>query len=205
MDYQEFKDFILVHLWKQGDQVVLDALDKLTLMAEAELNRTIKIEARTTVADIVAESTSVDLPDDYRSMRNVSSPKCSMVYLTPQQFSDAKAAGNFTRSDISYTIAGNKLRLLGDVSVEKPLSLELWYYRNIPNFKETDSSWLVDEYLDLYTYSVLKHSAPFLREDERLSTWGSLYNSPLASVVEEDNERKYAGSPLRISLPAGVR
>jgi hypothetical protein len=57
----------------------------------------------------------------------------------------------------------------------------------------------------VYLYCVLKHTAPFLREDERLGTWDAMYGNAIGTALEENNERKYAGSPLKMHFPAGIR
>lgn len=74
------------------------------------------------------------------------------------------------------------------------------YERKIPDFKTTDTSWLADDYLDLYTYGTLIHSAGFIREDERLPNWGQLFEKAIETATEDSefNKRRgvYASKPL---------
>ncbi len=207
MTYEEFQAYCVTHLWKMGDTFVIENLPQIIMTAEHELNRIFKVENRVTVTDIVAEAQSWPLPADYRSMRHVSSPlRGEMIYNVPADFSDKRAHRACTIRD--YTVVNRTIRLLGNINSENPLPLEIWYYRNlIPFAQDTDGSdnWLVDEYFDVYLYCVLKHTAPFLREDERLATWGALFNSAFTTAIEENDERKYAGSPLQLKMPRGIR
>ncbi len=74
------------------------------------------------------------------------------------------------------------------------------YRTTVPNFKQENASWLADEYLDLYTYSVLRQSATFIREDERLPVWNDLFTDALASALDisefEQSKGVYASKPL---------
>lgn len=74
------------------------------------------------------------------------------------------------------------------------------YRTTVPRFKDADSSWLADEYLDLYTYSVLRQTAPFLREDERLQVWQAMHDEALASALDvsafEQSKGTFASKPL---------
>jgi len=207
MTYAEFKNYLMTHLWKVGDSLVLDNLPTIITTAEAELNRVIKVEDRVTVADIVAEATSWPMPADYRSMRSLSSPlRGEMVYNIPADFANKRASNKATGKD--YTVVNNTLRLIGNISAESPVTLEAWYYRKLVPFADDPEgvyNWLVQDYFDVYLYGVLKHTAPFLREDERLTTWAALYNDAKASALEENDDRKYAGSPLKLKFPKGVR
>lgn len=207
MNYAEFKDFLMDHLWKQGDSVVLSRLDQIIKVAEAELNRTLKIEDRNQLSDAEATDNLVPLPLDYREMRSLSNPYCrGMKYYTPNKFFDLESKYANRINYEAYTVVnhGEEIALLGPLSVDNPLSLTMVYYANIPSFQDADESWVVDKYLDLYAYCVLKHTAPFLREDERLGTWGALYTDAFTTTMEENENRKYAGSPIQMHFPKGV-
>lgn len=207
MTYDEFKTYLLVHLWKMGDSVIIENLDTIVKTAEAEINRDLKVEDRVIVADIVAEDTTWPVPDDFQVLRHASSPQCGeMKYLIPSDFANRKATRRISTRE--FTVANRNLRLIGNITVETPVTIELWYYRKVPFFPtlgEDETSWVVEDFFDVYLYTVLKHTAPFLREDDRLNTWGALQAAAMQSAMDDSLERKYAGSPLKIQFPAGVR
>ena len=207
MTFDEFQTYLMTHLWKTGDSIVLNNLPTIILTAEAELNRTLKVEDRVSVLDMQATSIAWPLPPDYRSMRHLSSPqRGEMNYNIPADFANKRAAKTCTGKD--YTVVNKTLRLIGNITPEAPLDLETWYYRNIPKMAddpEETSNWLLQDYFDVFLYCVLKHTAPFLREDERLQVWGTLFSDAMIAALDEDNDRKYAGSPLKVKFPAGAR
>ena len=81
------------------------------------------------------------------------------------------------------------------------------YQRRVPDFKTTDTSWLADEELDLLTYATLYHSAPFLREDERVALWQQMYIEALNKTNENSAHSQTRGiaAPARLPRQAGVR
>lgn len=207
MNYTEFKDYVVDHLWKRGDSVVIDRLDAIIATAESELNRTFKVEDRTALSVVQADNNLVPLPLDYREMRVLANQTCAeMKYVAPSKFYAAqwcRRGGAFYPE--AYTIINSNIGLAGNITVTNYVDLTLVYYANIPKFQELDASWLCDDYLDVYLYCVLKHTAPFLREDERIPTWMTFYTEAFSTAMDENDARKFAGSPLAISFPKNVR
>lgn len=208
MIYSEFKDFVITHLWKNGDSVVIAALDTIIFTAESELDRLFKVEDRATVVALEATGESVALPTDYRTLRSLSPTlgNGSYKYLSPADFAEKK--GGNTADPYQFTVVNKTLYLVAGGTVDEPLSLDCWYYRKVPHFAElgsSEESWLAEDYFDVYLYAVLKHTAPFLREDERIPMWQQMYGDAVASAEADSLERKYAGSPLSIKFPKGVK
>lgn len=204
MNYEDFKTYLTDFLWKRGDTVVIERLDQLIKMAESELDRDLKVSRREMLVTLEATSDTVALPADCREVRKISKlDGCGLVYYSPHEFANLRR--NTAAALTAYTTYANNVRLLGNPTVENPVSLLLHYYARVPSFQTEDASWLEEEYLDVFTYTVLKHSAPFLREDERLAVWGELYKAAMVSAMNEDERRKYAGSPIKIVWPSNVR
>jgi hypothetical protein len=205
MTYTEFKDFLMLHLWKQGDTAVIAALDTLIVLATSELNRLLKVEQRSILVDLPVTATQVPLPADCREVRHLQLLGVGpMQYAIPAQFANFLQL-NVGNTDLNYyTVVNNVIQLLGSFSVEVPAVIRLTYYANLPDFKATDASWVADDFLDVLLYATLKHSAPFLREDDRVKLWLTMYGDALASAIVENEDRKYAGSPLRINFGDGI-
>lgn len=205
MTYAEFKDFIMMHLWKMGDAVVIANLDNLIQMAESELNRTFKVERRTCIKEALVSDTMLSLPVDYREMRHLTIPTIGdFEYVMPaefEHFARRAASGGFLPY---YTVVNNCIRLIGNFTADVPKTAVMTYYTNIPAFRQTNVSWLADEYLDVYAYCCLKHTAPFLREDDRIPVWKAMFDEAHGGAMEENDMRKYSGSPLKMKFPRGI-
>jgi hypothetical protein len=204
LSYSSFKTFLITFLWRDGDTVLIANLDSLIAMANAELNRIFKVEDRAVTVPLIATSTILPLPADFREMRNLSKDGVGpMTNLSPLQFAREDAANGSRQTLMVFTLANGGIKLSGGYSVEAPGDFTLTYYANIPDFKTTDESWMADLYLDVYAYCALKHAAPFLREDDRLMVWDGLYKAALQSALDENAQRKYAGAPQQITYGGG--
>lgn len=198
MTYDEFKTFIVTHLWKQGDSVVINNLDTLVKTAETELDRKLKVEDRNVLYQFNAVGNGIDLPADCKSLVAVGSPgRGEMTYISQQHFFNANVKHQNATAGF-YTVSNNALWLTGPINEDSRFPLIWAYYKKIPDFKADNASWVVDDYFDVYLYCVLKHSAPFLREDERVALWSGLYQDALDSALEANVDVKYAGSPMRM-------
>jgi hypothetical protein len=204
MTFVEFQDYLITHLWKQGDTVVIANLPTLIRTANHELNRKFKVEDRNRMADAQAIDYRVALPSDYRSMVALSSHRRGgMTYVSQHRY--AGLLPNARSYEQFYTLANGELRVLGEPSASAPFDLTMAYYANIPDFQTEGYSWVAEKYLDVYLYCTLKHSAPFLREDERITMWAAMYDDALNSALEENaHDVKYGGSPLQMQIGSGV-
>jgi hypothetical protein len=80
-------------------------------------------------------------------------------------------------------------------------SLELYYYSRISALSDSNTNnWLLTYFPDAYLYGSLIHSAPYLAEDQRITTWASLYAAAVQAINEESNQAKYGGAGLRMKI-----
>lgn len=209
MNYQEFKDHLVTFLWKSGDTQLINSLDNLIRMADAELNRKLLIERRNTSATLVVNQLDTPLPADYLSIKSVADSDGSLgefSYKSPAQIQTLRNVSSVSWLPV-YSLLNKTLLLVGPATIVDPISVLVNYRIGVPNFQADDTSWLADEYLDLYTYAVLKQSSTFLREDERLPVWAGLYVDALESALDlsahEQSQGVYASKPL--PQRAGIR
>jgi hypothetical protein len=96
-----------------------------------------------------------------------------------------------------YSITGNVLKTYpnggdGDVS--------LIYYAAPPALTPGNTNWLLTKAPDVYLYGSLKHSAPWLEDDNRIQVWEGLYQQALSEVRRTD-ELRSGGMFTRVYLP----
>jgi hypothetical protein len=208
MDYASFKAYLATFLWRQNDADLVANLDSLVRMADAELNRVLDIQRRQKTLLILPKTEDYPLPPDFRhiiSLNNNSQSTRGMMisttlqdlYAKRQQFNSANVMPYYA---VDEGVSGGKLlRLIGPFSLTSPGNMTLIYRCNVPDFKATDASWLEADFLDLYTYTVLSHTAPFLKDDERVPLWQSLKTDTIASAIAEDKFMvTHGGSPLQM-------
>jgi hypothetical protein len=207
MNYADFKAYLARFVWRNGDTVFEADLDNMINMAHARLNRDLRVQDMSVTATAQLTADTLVLPADYVEMRTITSdsPPAPMQYVSPFERERIKLA-NATAFQPIYSIAGNAILFVGPMSPTDltPRTVTMTYYAKIPDFAVTNTSWLADLYLDLYTYAVLRHTPAYLKDDERLVLWKNEYEETLASVVNAESSRRYAGSPLRPSMPGVV-
>lgn len=207
--YQNFCDYLITHLWKAGDTVVIDAIDTLVMTATVELDRMLReLPEREVVATITVANNMHPLPSDCRRIRSLGSPTGGeLTYIAPSEFQrrNSTSGSGMWANPKYYTTVNDNIRFLGNIDPAKPVTYELWYEAFLPDFKATGTSWVADKFFDAYLYCTLKHTATFLREDERLQVWNNLYQTAVGSAIEEGAERRFSGSPLKTQFSPNIR
>lgn len=199
MTYDEFKEYLRDFLWKSTDASLLTALDNLIKLATTELDRALTINRREVAATLtkVPDGTNyIDLPSDFKQMISFSGP--TGIYSTATEATVEHAIRTSCTSNRVFCLVADKILVPTTFAVGTPsVDFSIVYRTRLPDYKVAGVSWVADDYLDLYTYAVLKHTAPWLREDERSSMWEKFYNTALHSVLEENLwNKEYGGSPL---------
>lgn len=208
MNYTQFKAYLLRFLWREGDTVLDADLDNIILMGHSRLNSDLRVEEMSLTQSATLQAESIPVPSGYLETRSLYTPNrqaTPLEYVSPHELFMQRVKTNSQRFLPIYSHTGGTLEFCGPMSVENPETLTMTYYREVPDFATDDTSWLESKYLDLYTYACLMHTATYLRDDERLAVWQALYATTLESVLNSAVRRKYAGSPLKPSLPGIVR
>ena len=78
---------------------------------------------------------------------------------------------------------------------------ELYYYaRTTPLSDSATTNWILTYFPDAYLYGALMHSAPYLVDDQRAGTWGSLYQAAIDGINRNNEKAKFGGSGLRMQV-----
>lgn len=76
----------------------------------------------------------------------------------------------------------------------------LYYQRPTALSVSNTSNWLLTYYPDLYLYGSLIHSAPYLKDDERLGIWTQMYQDALAKAQAESDGASSESSGMKVKL-----
>jgi len=201
-NYGELKEAMADWLMRQD----LNArIPQFLRMAEAELDTVLRVREMIGRARTVAECQYIALPDDWVKARNVQrvsdgEPLGLMAYDEIDRYrADIKAGRTYVdgRGPRFYALVGEAMELAPAPPEESPAEIELIYYRRVPRpSSDTQRTWLLDRYPSVYLYGGLVHSAPFLKDDERLAVWQALYQNAVASANQSDADARYSGAPM---------
>lgn len=209
MTYDEFKNFLVTYLWKDGDQVLIDNLDNLVRMANASLRADLRLRDQL-ITDAFGLETSQASLDRVRYVRSVvSDTDGEFKWVEPNQLEHIRTVYPDQVSPV-YSIYDNAVHFSGPFQQlfldGSPYIITLIGYQDIPNLYDVVgggniTSWLTESYLDLYVYAVLQHAAGFLREDERVAQWKQLYDDAVRRAMDNDQMFGQRGKTTPLPLP----
>ena len=164
-------------------------VDFITL-AEAELNRRLRVAEMLTSSDITPSSGLAALPADFLEEQKVtlkSSPRRVLTQVSTDyaDFADpyrVGAKGKF------YSVEGDNIRITPADSTD----IELTYYQKIPALADDNTSnWLLAKQPGAYLYGALIFSAPYLQDDNRTGLWGQFFENQVNALMVDDTAKRY--------------
>jgi len=171
--------------------------------AENRLRRELRIRQMlksVTTATVSGDST-VELPSDFIEIRDfvaLTNPIQPLSYSSPSALSNDPRASEVGVPK-SYTILANDFLL--SPPPDGVYTLRMLYYA-APAY--LSSSNATNVFLttapDALLYAALIEAEPFLMNDARINTWGTMYDRAISSLTKSDEEGQYSGVPLAMKL-----
>lgn len=102
-----------------------------------------------------------------------------------------------------YALTAGSLELYPTPDITYNASLV--YYGRIAALSNTNTTnWLLTEAPDAYLYGALMHSAPYLKDDARVTVWGSLYAAAIQALNVTSDDAKFGGTGLVMKTKRGA-
>ncbi len=185
--------------WLQRTDLTADIPDFITL-CEDEIARRVETEFErrdvitldkeiVTLPSDVREVTSLALDDDQR--------RGPIEILSPEQLTAYKAAsGRSTSYPRKAAITTNGTELILAPVPDQAYTAEIIYSTKLDRLSATvTSNWILDDHSDVYLYGSLIHSAPFLKDDNRVqTTWEPRFEKALPQLAALIDRRKWAAN-----------
>lgn len=177
-----------------------DMLPEFIALAEARLNREIRLRQQLTTITLTASAgnPAVTMPAtwlEWKRLRLVD-PDRELLYITPGQRIGFRLAAE-TGAPTSYTIEGNSLVLMP--IPDAAYTIEATFYARLPTLSAANpNTWLLTAHPGLYLFGALQEAAAFLRDDDRVPLWATKYATELSAAKMADTAANHSGSPLRV-------
>lgn len=198
-------------LARDQDTTLIARIPDFIILAEAKFNRNLfvrQMEQRATALTDpnASEPEFIALPSDFQSMRrvrvsSVQGKPClyfkSGTQLDEYRFSRSNASGQ----PAYFTIFGTELEL--GPTPDGIYTIEMIYRKNVPPLASNDPNWLLTLAPDLYLYATLLESAPYIKEDQRIQTWGLGYKTALDELNNLGLTSTFNAGPVTMR-PSGV-
>jgi hypothetical protein len=168
-------------------------------LAEASFNRVLRHRKMLCRATATLDTQYTALPGDFLEAKNIqlnTSPVTSLEYVTMEEADRLRQTYIQTSTPKYYTIVGDTIEVVP--SPGEGQTIELVYYRKITPLSSGAGNWLLTWHPDLYFYASLQHSAPYLKDDPRLSIWSTITSELISQINMESDKSEHSGATLKV-------
>jgi len=166
--------------------------------AEAEINRTLRVRQMVARAEAAIDARFSAVPSDFIEAKDLvivtGTPVTPLQFVTQQEMAQIRNTEIASAGKPKYfSVVGAQFEFVPTPDAE--YSLEMSYFAKIDALSsDTDTNWLLTDYPDLYLYTSLTHSAPYLKDDERLTIWAGLAQKAREQLISRDTSASFNGS-----------
>ena len=212
VDYASLQSAVIEYLARDQDATLISRIPTFIQLAEAKFNRQLfvrQMEQRATaLVDLgSSEPEFISLPADFQSMRRVRlssvAGKPCLSFKSGTQLDEYR----FGISDVAgppryFTVFGDEIELAP--TPDAAYTVEMVYRRHIPPLAANDQNWLLTLAPDLYLYGALLESAPYIKEDVRIQTWGLGFSSALNELNNLGLTSTFNAGPMTVHVSGQV-
>lgn len=164
-------------------------------LAEATLNRRMRAPEMVTRAAVTVDAEYENRPSDWMETiryQITTNPITVLEFVTPEEAIIQKTKFSAAGVPLFFSTVGTQFQHVP--APDGSYTGELMYYARIAGLSDTNTSnWLLTANPDIYLYATLIQSAPYLKEDERISVWAGIYDR-LMSEYDVAEQRAKTGS-----------
>ena len=171
--------------------------------AENRLRRELRVRQmlKSVTTSSVSGDATVEVPSDFLEIRDfvaLTNPITPLSYSSPSILSNDPVASQVGVPK-SYTILANEF-LLAPVP-DGIYTLRLLYYAAPAYLSSSNTSNVfLNIAPDALLYASLLEAEPYLYNDARINTWGSMYDRAITTLTKSDENTQYSGVPLAMKL-----
>ena len=198
--YSDLKTAIANYLARTD---LTDQIPDFIRFAEIRLRRELRIRQmlKTVTTSTTGGDSTVELPSDFLEIRDfvvVATPLQPLTYSSPSVFS-RNARTTDSGKPLDYTILANEFQLAP--IPDSAYTVKLLYYFAPEFLSDTNTSnAFMANAPDALLYAALLEAEPYLMNDARINTWGTMYDRTIATLTQSDESSQYSGVPLSMTL-----
>jgi len=199
--YTELKTAIADFLNREDLTAVIPTFIAL---AEADFNRTIRHWRMEGRSEATIDTQYSGIPADWlETVRfNISTSEGTqrLALISQAEMADRRGASHDTvNTPEFYSMSGGEFEVLP--APDGDYTADLLYYKSIEALSDSNTTnWLLTYYPDAYLYTALMHSAPYLDEDQRTTTWAALSASSRDNINISSDHARFSGTGLKMKI-----
>ena len=212
IDAASLQSAVTEYLARDQDATLIARIPTFIQFAEAKFNRQLfvrQMELRATALTdpTVSEPEFIALPADFQSMRRVRlssvTGKPCLEFKSGTQIDEYR----FCTSDVAaqpryFTVFGDEIELAP--TPDAAYTIEMVYRQSIPPLASNSTNWLLTLAPDLYLYGALLESAPYIKEDDRIQTWGLGFTTALGDLNNLGLTSTFNAGPMTVRISGQV-
>jgi len=185
------------------------AIANFIALSETQTERNLRVRQMLTRSNASIDTKFSTVPADFLQARTFkltsTSPIQPLEFATDDQMDDLDAADTAPSRPLYYSVVGNQLRV--HPIPDSTYTAEMSYFAKIPRLSDSiPTNWLLTMAPDIYLYGALIQSAPYLKDDERINVWTTLYAAGLDALRVADQGATSSRGVLKSKVkPFGVR
>lgn len=197
---KELVDMMVDTLNRLGSAVIPERALAWIVLHEARANRVLRDRNMVVRATASLIDGHIKLPNDWKEavqvQMNDGQVKPRPLTLVTQEYADKVRAEKRLVEPAHYCIVGKYLEVVPYAT--NGAQIEMAYYKGVPALAaDGESNWLLQEHPDYYFYGALVHSAPYLRDDERIGTWATFAQTAQDEMLAAAERARFSGSRLK--------
>jgi hypothetical protein len=195
----ELKEMVATWLGRPADTQITSNVADFVTLAEAYLNRNLRVRQMETVSTFNTVDGSTNLPDDYLAWKRMTwlgTPNISLEYVSPDLLRRAHTTAEEGTPSM-FTIEGSDL-IFRPYDDDTEFAF-LYYAKLSPLSDDTDTNWLLDQNPDLYLAATMVEANSFLLNSDHASLWASKREGIINEMLRLSEKTK---GPLRV-IPIG--
>ena len=206
MNYAQLKSNIADFLNRSDLTAVIPTFIEL---AESQMDRALRVRQMLSRSTASIDTQYSAFPADFLEAKTFkitsSNPIQPIEFLTPEQMDDRdQLYANAPGIPKYFTIIGGQIRV--SPTPDATYTAELMYIAKLPKLSDSvTTNWLLASSPDAYLYGSLMQAAPYLKDDERVAVWGTLYNTAIESIKFADQNASASGLIRARVKPFGAR
>lgn len=190
--------------WLKRDDLT-DSIPLFIQMYEQQMNRELLLmepphQSLEQVVTGTFSASPLALPEGYTATKRLKLTTSGNVHILKYKAPSLMVYDGSGIPQFYTTIAGN---LEIGAPPDGSYAYEWTYDANLASIS-LGSNWVIANAPDLYLYGSLLHSAPYLKNDARIATWGTMYAALLSQVEQANTKNRQSGSPLQMRSDAAI-
>jgi hypothetical protein len=174
-----------------------DQVPGFITLAHAVLNRRLRVIDMQEIAEATTDDGRVAVPSDFLAPHSLEIDGMTeeLEFVTEEVMKEKRRKRITASQSKWYTIWGRYFELYPEPTEDVDFTLK--YYARIPTLSASiTSNWLLQKHPDLYLYGALCEAAPYLKNDERLTTWQSVLESRIGQLNLESERARFPQGKL---------